>query len=332
MIPRLGLNYLKAVALGVEEIGYFNQFRYVRDLAVFGFVAFFLIVLWLPKEYAWTYLLGAVLTPCIVALFGVKMLLKYAKVRLAWNKQVIKELIVRGLVFSFGAILLQLNYKMDILILGEYMKSSDPPVTASDITNYTVGVAFAKFLWQIPIVMGAVLFSRSVNTKNPLEMARKTARLVRIGTVLAVPPAIFLWVFAPWIFPFIYGSQIDQADEVIRILLPGILAFFSARMMEADLTGKGKPWRVVSVMLPVVLGNIVLNIIFIPMWGINGAAITSTSTYIFGSIAMIFVYSRATGLSLREILVPRKSDFQLKFGRKKKGNGQEPADADAHDA
>ena len=82
----------------------------------------------------------------------------------------------------------------------------------------------------------------------------------------------------------------------------------------------------VWVMGPVVIANIVLNVVFIPMWGVKGAAFTSSLTYTLGSVGMVWVYSRVTGLSLREILTPRRSDFILKIRR---GRGRPKPDAPA---
>ncbi len=329
IMPRLLVNLLRGIALGVEELGYFNQLRYVRDLTVLMVVLGAMFVLNLGAEYAWTYILGMLISAIVVIAWAIPMLRRHAKIRLAWSNRIARDIVVQGVVFSLGSMLMMLNYRVDILILGVFLNAPNPPITKEAISDYSVGVAFANILWQMPIVIGHVLFSRSVNTKDPIGMARKTARLIRIGTALAIPGAVALFIFAPWLFPLIYGEEVTLAAAPMRILLPGIVLFYAARLIESDLTAKGRPWAVVSVMLPVVAANVVLNIVFIPMWGVNGAAFTSTLTYTGGAIGMVVIYSRVTGLSMREILTPRKADFALKIGRKGAGRGKGHDNIDA---
>jgi Na+-driven multidrug efflux pump len=52
-----------------------------------------------------------------------------------------------------------------------------------------------------------------------------------------------------------------------------------------------------------------LDLLLIPVLGINGAAIASSISYIVATISIIFSYTRITGNPLRGLLIPTKSDF-----------------------
>ncbi|MCA9306968.1 MAG: hypothetical protein KDA16_10565, partial [Phycisphaerales bacterium] len=72
--------------------------------------------------------------------------------------------------------------------------------------------------------------------------------------------------------------------------------------------------------------NIVLNAIWVPdgfvSWapanGVLGAAWASTVTYIAGTIGLVAVYSRITGIKWWDLVIPRPSDFRFRFIRSRR--------------
>jgi O-antigen/teichoic acid export membrane protein len=60
--------------------------------------------------------------------------------------------------------------------------------------------------------------------------------------------------------------------------------------------------------------NIILNVIWIPHWGIVGAAWATTVSYSALFIISLFVYSRISGSAMKDSVIPQKSDFQYYYG------------------
>jgi len=79
--------------------------------------------------------------------------------------------------------------------------------------------------------------------------------------------------------------------------------------MNMDLAGKGKPWIAMQAMLPALLFNIILNFIFIPKYGANGAALSSTISYAVAGLLFLWFYSIAVKIPIKEILVYKRADF-----------------------
>ena len=57
-----------------------------------------------------------------------------------------------------------------------------------------------------------------------------------------------------------------------------------------------------------VVCNIVLNVVLIPRYGIDGAAVASTCSYSLVFVATALVYRRLAGVSLRALVVPTRED------------------------
>ena len=80
--------------------------------------------------------------------------------------------------------------------------------------------------------------------------------------------------------------------------------------MNMDLAGKGKPWIAMkSMILPLFL-NIGINFYFIPLYGSDGAALSSLITYSLASFFFLHFYSKETGIPIKTILHYKKSDFE----------------------
>ncbi len=270
----------------------------------------------------WVYFLAMLVGSLISFAIGIQLIRSRYTIRFDFDATLAKEMIAKAFKFGISTVLMRLNYRIDLFILSLTVMH----IADAHLGNYSVGVNFANMLWQIPIALSWAVFSRGVNTSDRAAFAHKTARLSRFGLAVGLPAAIVTYFAAPWILPLVYGPGFRLAATCTQILLPGIVAFFVARTLEADLHAKGHPLLVSAVMGPVVVANIVLNAIWVPQgfvsWapanGVLGAAWASTVTYIAGTIGLVAVYSRITGIKWWDLVIPRPSDFRFRFIRSRR--------------
>jgi len=109
--------------------------------------------------------------------------------------------------------------------------------------------------------------------------------------------------------PLIFGNDYLPSIAVIRTLLPGVVFFTIFRVLNMDLAGRGKPALVLISTLPALAIAVVLNILLVPRYGALGAAMAASSGLGFGTLVMIGIYCRYTGVSVFELLRYRVSDF-----------------------
>lgn len=83
------------------------------------------------------------------------------------------------------------------------------------------------------------------------------------------------------------------------------------KVLNMDLAGKGKPQVSLIAFMPAVIINIVLNILWIPLYGANGAALASTISYSLGSLIFLALYSRILQIPMLEIIRFQASDFDF---------------------
>ncbi len=120
----------------------------------------------------------------------------------------------------------------------------------------------------------------------------KIKRSTRLILLITLPIIIFLGLFAMLILSF-FGEGYQVAYNSLLILLGGqvINAFCGSIGVYLNMTGKQKVFQ--FILLSALAINVLLNYILIPLYGMNGAAIaTSTSMIIWNLSAVIYIYRK----------------------------------------
>jgi O-antigen/teichoic acid export membrane protein len=194
--------------------------------------------------------------------------------------------------------------------------------TPYEIGLYSKGVAVTQYLWQIPMVLSPVIFTRSAISKNEKAFSLKVASLLRISLIIISLASIVLFVFSDWVILLLFGEEFQGSTSVLNILLLGVILLTVFKVMNMDLAGKGKPWISMKAMIPALIINIVLNVIWIPTKGADGAALASTISYSSAALLFLFFYSREVEIPMRTILLFQRKDFDFlnRIMKKKIGN------------
>ena len=230
-----------------------------------------------------------------------------------FDTKILKSLASKGLGFALAFVMLQLNYKVDILLLQKLAKPSE-------IGYYALGVSVTEQLWLLPYAIGVVLMSRTANATNERMMAKTTALMVRICLPAALIAALVLIALTPPLLPLIFGKSFIPSIRVVQTILPGIVIFMIFRIIESYFAGLGKPMLSVMTLIPSLLLNIILNLLWIPRYGIIGSAMATNFSYAFATIIFLFVFQKYSRLSFKELLILKPPDLQrLKKGGRENG-------------
>ena len=209
-----------------------------------------------------------------------------------------------GLIYALALLINNLNYRIDIIFL-DYLSSS------YETGIYSKAVSLSEYLWQIPAVLYTLIFARSSISKNGRLFSEKIAQLLRLAFPIIFLCALSLYFLAEYLVIFLFGNEFFESILLFKILLPGALFFVVFGILNMDLAGKGKPWVSLIVMIPALLINVILNMIFIPDYGATAAAFASTISYSFAGVFFIFFYSKYVGLNVTEILKFKYSDYTV---------------------
>jgi len=291
--------YNSGIFLGNNDIRYFNKINWIPPLIILIVIILFVVIIPLGVS-------GALIASASGAVFMFLVLLfkhnfiKFINLKVEWK--VIKEMLSLGVIYAIALLVINLNWKVDIIILDKLSTSFETGI-------YSKGVHITEYLWHIPMMLSTIIFARSSNAKDGYKFSLKVSQLLRISYIIIGFASILLIVLSKPIILLLYGREFLQSYLVLQWLLPGVLLITVFKVLNMDLAGKGKPWVSMKAMVPALIINIVLNIVLIPTYGAVGAALTSTVSYSFAAIMFIIFYSKEVKIPIKQIFKYSKNDF-----------------------
>lgn len=291
--------YNSGIFLGNNDIKTFNKINWIPSLIVLMATFVFIIALGLGVGGAMAAMVGGPLCMFFILLFKNKFI-HFFSLRFEWS--VIKKMLSLGVIYAIALFVINLNYKLDIILLDKLSNSYELGI-------YSKGAGITQYLWQIPMLFSTVVFARSAVSKNDRAFSLKVAQLLRVSFIIIGVLALILILASEPIIVGMYGEKFRESSTVLKYLLPGVLILTIFKVMNMDLAGKGKPWVSMKAMIPSLIINIILNLLLIPKYGANGAAISSTVSYGVAGLLFLYFYSKTVNISIREIFKLRRSDF-----------------------
>jgi O-antigen/teichoic acid export membrane protein len=175
---------------------------------------------------------------------------------------------------------------------------------------YSLATSLAEKLW-VPITVVNQSSLAKIAQLPRDESALLAAKVTRAALLMMFSVALPFAAVSPWLIPFMYGADFSEAVLPLVILLFGVLSFAVMMVLNSYILGQMERPGLLSIISWVQLTvSIPFYIVLILTQGIVGAAIASALTYLLAAACTLYVFVRDSGLSVRQVLVPRYSDFQ----------------------
>ncbi len=295
------ISYMQGYNLAKSRYGKFNRLKWVPKLVYLLAILIFVGFLEWNIKGALLAIITANLITLIIYLRTYGLAIPGLKAN-GVPVKVIKSLIGYGSLYALAFLVTRLNHKIDILILKRMCD-------IAEVGYYSLGVNVAEILWQVPIAVGVVLMTRSARQTNEKLVSGEVCSSLRISLLLVLLGGVMLYLLAPQLVSMLFGVRYSASIPIIRTILPGILFFVILKILNSQFIGTGKPQLTMIALIPALLINIILNILFIPSYKGIGAAMATNISYFSASFVLLLVYSRTFKIGLLEIFRYRKSDF-----------------------
>ena len=116
---------------------------------------------------------------------------------------------------------------------------------------------------------------------------------------IAVPIIGTALVYSYSFIAAFFGVEYAGGAFALQILLFGVLFYTVSIINENIVSGIGKPHIIMKIIVAAAIVNIVLNFVLIPSFGINGAAIATTVSYV-----MMFIFTTARAARFVDMKLP----------------------------
>ena len=188
---------------------------------------------------------------------------------------------------------------LDKLLIGKFLGPTY-------ITIYDIGSKIISFFREIPYVFFLVImpYSSELYMVNEIEKLKKicsnyTAHFVLICSVLFA----FVFYNAESILKFWIGNNVNPLSVyILRVLLVGSIVHLSTGIMTTILkvTGNLRPELIGNLTIAII--NFLLSIVLIFLYGIKGVVWGTTIGFVFGSIVIYFLSTKAYKMNFGKFL------------------------------
>ena len=215
------------------------------------------------------------------------MLIKIAPVKLTINWRIFREHLSFGTKAHFSTVIGLLSLRFDQYILS-YMTDK------ASVGIYSVAVTIAELILFLPDSVSFILLPKTAHDNN-VESRKLIIKTCWYVTGISAVTACILALLAIPLVHYAYGTSYHDSLIALWILLPGMVAFGVSTITTPYFLGKlGKPHLGAIVAIVSLLSNIALNIVLIPIFKVNGAALSSTFSYFLATLVNLYLFNRVS--------------------------------------
>jgi O-antigen/teichoic acid export membrane protein len=291
------MNYL---FLGVQQIGRFNFSSLLQIVLELFFTVVALWALDMRIYGAISASFAALLVTSVIVFF--QLYNEFGGIQIKVDRTYLQGTFSYGIKAYFSSTLTFLNYRLDMLMLNAFM-------TPIQVGYYAIAVSIAEKLSMTSQAAGTVLFPRIAAQSNAARNVLTPAVSRHIFWVTACGMGALFFMSA-WLVRVLYSSAYAPAVEPLKILLPGIVCLSVTRLLENDIGGRGRPGINLITGSPIVLVGAIMNLLWIPRFGIIGAAWASTVSYVLQLALVSLVYFSISKSSFWKTFFIQLSDLK----------------------
>lgn len=280
LLPLAGLvlvfDSLREFALAMvrarEKMEYEAALSVITNIATVTLSILFLAIDTTPQSLLLGYATGSGLG-LTLALWALRGYLK--KTVTHFDTTLVRPLTAQALPLAMTTLLGGTMLTVDMLMLGYFR-------TATEVGLYSAVQRFVSIAYGLAGIAGVSLFSTfsrlyTTNYKKFKELLTQSFRIMTIGSAAIALVGI---VFARLILILMYGEAYADGTTVFRLLIATFFLLAPTEIGIHALLAAGKQ-KVFLYSAPIgAISNAVLNALFIPYWGITGAALSTLITQV----------------------------------------------------
>jgi len=195
-----------------------------------------------------------------------------------------------------------LLYRIDYWFVEKYC-------TPVQLGNYIQVSKLGQMFFILPTMLASVVFPLTAGGQRE-----------KVNSLLTMLSRTILWLYAAvcvvllltgkWLFPFIFGNDFTEMYQPFALLMPGILSLSGLFTLTAYYAGKNKMKVNITGSLLALVVIIIGDSIFIPVYGINAAALISSLGYIIYQLYVLIVFNKEYQTRIIEFFIFKMVDWK----------------------
>ncbi len=194
-----------------------------------------------------------------------------------------------------------MNIQLGVVVLGFMIEEKGM------IGFYHIAMSTVARIWIIPDSLYQVLMPKLA--KDQSASANYLCDIIRIVIIVTMLASLALALAAHVLVKYGLGVEFLPAVPAIYVLLIGVIFRSASKVVTTYLFATNRPGINSVTKLSGVGINLFLLLIFVPLYGMMGAAIATSTSYVLEAVIMLFLFAKISKLESLALLVPRVSDL-----------------------
>ena len=219
-------------------------------------------------------------------------------------KNNIKEIYVIAIPLTLGGIILPLSQFVDSILIVNILRNMLGTKLAtinyglfsgsvSQLINLPIMVSLSLSLAVIPII------SENKAKRNLLSIKEKSNLCVKLSLVVGIPFALGYALLSErllnFLYPILSNEEIFISGSLLRIAAINVIFLSINQIYTSILQALGETKKPVIVLAICIILKTVLNVILLPLIGINGAAVSSVICFCLAAIINVINFNKLVG-------------------------------------
>lgn len=283
--------------IGRQQIGMFNLFSVLQQ-AIHLAVMLALIYIFNVRSVE-VYFVALIVCYIVLYVASSVLLLRGFKIfNISWSKNIFRNLFDYGWKSQLSAFLQFLNNRASFYFL-EYFRG------ISSVGIFSVGVAFSEAIWTVSKSLSVILYSDLVAKDGFADAIIKTKISLRVSFMVSLLfLIIILLIPAEW-YAAILGADFVQTKIIILLLAPGILAIAVSNIVGHYFAGINS-LRILNIKSVIgLIFTLVTSWLVIPKWGLLGACVVTTLSYLLSSMVLFYRFYEITEFRMSDFILSK---------------------------
>ncbi|MEW5760948.1 MAG: flippase [Candidatus Thermoplasmatota archaeon] len=288
---------LMALLNGLRMMRYYLSFAILRQCTI---LALSLLLIFFGFGLAGVFIAIALETTLTFIILKYKTR-KLFNFDLSGYEKIIKSFLSFTTKIYFAGIVAILATKIDLIFVSYFLTDKDAGI-------YAASLMCSWFLTIIPRGIQSIVYpaaSEFDSKRMHAQVTEMVNRVTKYSLAFLIPVGLIVCYFLKPILLFIFPSKIEFLNAVwpARLLIIGMIFYGTAISISTVYEGSGRPDITMKIAFLVCIISIFLDLLLIPIFGINGAAIATSSTVLVQAILIFALLNRVLSIRINYLIV-----------------------------
>jgi O-antigen/teichoic acid export membrane protein len=285
--------------LGTEEVIEYNKIMMLDKAVAFALLTVFIFI-FKSAEYI---ILSNFVAVCIMICRVSYILFVKKGFRVSFDKSTFKEMFSYGFKSQIGNLIQNINYRLDVFVCNSFL-------SLAQVGLYTKATNLGETMWRVSGSVGIVVLPYAANSKDSAKTNEFMNKVIRVTFAFVIICALILTAISKPLIVMFLSKEFLGSVTPFMLIIPGISIFAINNILNSYFAGSGLIEK--NIIASGVAGviTIILDFTLIPIFGINGAAITSSISYTVCTIISLYFYTKHTQSKLIDVLLIKRADIE----------------------